>query len=387
MDNTEAMDSTELQSKLLQQLESVIDPELGCNIVELGMVQGISVQASEIQIKLALTTMGCPLRAQISTDIKAAVKVLAPEHKVTINWVEMNAEEKAAAMQLARKVAQQNESTRIPDRCRVIGVASGKGGVGKSSVSVNLAVALAYSGFSVGFIDADIWGFSTPRMLDIDTHLQASNEGDKPLIKPATKAFGTGLLSLVSMGLLTHDESSALMWRGLMLNRAVQHFCEDVEWPEDLDYMIIDLPPGTGDVAMGLALMVPRTEVLVVTTPSLAAQRVAVRAVSMARKSNLRVIGVVENMSYYEESGQKHEIFGSGGGAQLADDSGLELLAQIPIEPEVASGGDTGQPIVLQDSPAATAIRSLAIRLNEQSVDLSQGCSARLLDAIEAALD
>ena len=210
-----------------------------------------------------------------------------------------------------------------------------------------------------------------------------------PKIVPHEKVIGTGLLKIVSMGFLVDDEGSALMWRGLMLNRAVQHFLEDVRWGE-LDYLLIDMPPGTGDVQMGLARMLPRAEMLVVTTPARSAQKVASRAVSMARKSYLRVAGVVENMSAFVcDHGESYPLFGSGGGAELARDAGVPLLAQIPLEPSVAAGGDNGQPIALGDGPAAEAFRALATRIVEEAVPpvAMAGCSARLLDAAVAALD
>ena len=191
------------------------------------------------------------------------------------------------------------------------------------------------------------------------------------------------------MGHLVDDEETALMWRGLMLNRAVQHFLEDVSWGE-MDYLLIDMPPGTGDVQMGLARMLPRAEMIVVTTPARSAQKVAVRAVSMARKSYLRVVGVIENMSSFEcEHGSSYELFGSGGGAQLAHDAGIPLLGRVPIEPSVARGGDDGRPVALGTGPAATAFREIADRLVEDYVPPADmaGCSARMLEAALAALD
>ena len=380
-------------------LTHVVDPELGANIVELGMAREVVVAAqgelpdrvnggtpegAVVVVTLALTTSGCPLRAQLRRDIIERVGSLPGVGEVRISWAEMTKAEKADAMAIARKRASERAPTDLlPARTRVILVASGKGGVGKSSVTANLAVALAGRGMTVGLIDADIWGFSIPRMLGIDGRLQAAAEdGDDGkdsdakisphrIQVPSTLHDGPGgAVEAVSMGFLVDDESVALMWRGLMLQRAVQHFLEDVAWGE-LDYLLVDLPPGTGNVQMGLAHLLPRAEMLVVTTPSLAASRVARRAVSMARNNYLRVIGVVENLSsYVAPDGSNHEIFGSGGGEFLAHESGVPLLGKIPIEPAVAQGGDDGKPVALQlshidasaapPSPAARAFGELA---------------------------
>jgi ATP-binding protein involved in chromosome partitioning len=259
---------------------------------------------------------------------------------------------------------------------------------------VNLAVAIAARGYTVGVLDADIWGFSVPRMLGVEGRIsgvegQILADGERPKIAPITTTVGDGTIKVVSMGLLVDAEETALMWRGLMLNRAVQHFLEDVRWG-DLDYLFIDMPPGTGDVAMGLARMLPRAEMLIVTTPALTAQKVAIRAASMARKSHIRVAGVIENMSAFVcDHGETYPLFGSGGGELLANDAGAPLLGQIPLEPSVAAGGDTGRPIALGQGPAAEAFRALADQVLTEAVPPVEmaGCSARMLDAAAAALD
>jgi ATP-binding protein involved in chromosome partitioning len=269
-------------------------------------------------------------------------------------------------------------------------VASGKGGVGKSSVTVNLAAALAARGLVVGLLDADVWGYSVPRMLGVDGRLAGTMRDDRKVMVPHERAIGDGVLRVVSMGFLVEDEATALMWRGLMLNRGVQHFLQDVQWGDDLDYLFIDMPPGTGDVQMGVAKLLPRAEVVIVTTPAVGAQKVAGRAVDMARKSYLRVAGVIENMSAFTcDHGTSYALFGSGGGQALADAAGIPLLGQVPLEPSVSEGGDTGEPVVLGDGPAADAFRAIATRIVDEAVPMPEmaGCSARMLDAAVAALD
>ncbi|MFM7068531.1 MAG: Mrp/NBP35 family ATP-binding protein [Actinomycetes bacterium] len=373
---------------IMEMLRGVVDPELGADIVELGMARGVQVhEHGHVDVAIALTTAGCPLRAQIQKDVRARIVPLPGVERVTISWGELTADERASAMERARrKIAERPESTTVPHTTKVVMVASGKGGVGKSSVTVNLAAAIAATGRTVGVLDADIWGFSVPRMLGVDGRLEGDPTSGK--IVPHTVPCGAGELRIVSMGFLVEEEGSALMWRGLMLNRAVQHFLEDVDWGP-LDYLLIDMPPGTGDVQMGLARLLPRAEMIVVTTPATAAQKVAIRVVDMGRKNFLRIVGVVENMSVYvDEDGKAHRVFGAGGGQRLAAEAGVPLLAEIPLEPAVSSGGDTGQPVALGDSPAATSFRELAQLLIDELVpptDLA-GCSARLLDAVDAAL-
>ncbi|MBN2623697.1 MAG: P-loop NTPase, partial [Acidimicrobiales bacterium] len=282
-------------------LRGVIDPELGSDIVDLGMARSAEVQPDgTADVTIALTTAGCPLRSQIQHDIKARVGSLPGIAEVRLHWTEMTAEQRSTAMSKARwNVAQKPEDTSVPLAAKVILIASGKGGVGKSSVTVNLAAALAAQGHTVGVLDADIWGFSVPRMLGVDGRLAGTTDDGRKQMVPIERKVGEGVLRVVSMGLLVDGEETALMWRGLMLNRGVQHFLQDVRWGDDLDYLLVDMPPGTGDVQMGVAKLMPRAEVVVVTTPARAAQKVAFRAVGMARKSYLRVAGVIENMSAF----------------------------------------------------------------------------------------
>jgi ATP-binding protein involved in chromosome partitioning len=369
-------------------LRGVIDPELGSDIVELGMARGASVDDDgAVTVTVALTTAGCPLRAQIQKDVRRRVESAPGVTSVNIEWAAMTPDEKAAAMAKARWNARESAPvTEVPALTKVIAVSSGKGGVGKSSVTVNLAAALASSGFTVGVLDADIGGFSVPRMLNLDGRLAGA--GDERKIVPTEKAVGEGLLKVVSMGLLAEREDTALMWRGLMQNRALQHFLEDVRWG-DIDYLLVDMPPGTGDVQMGLARMLPRAEVVIVTTPALAAQRVASRAADMARKTYLRIAGVIENMSAFTcEHGTSYALFGEGGGQALADEVGVPLLASIPLEAEVSAGADRGEPVALTHGPAAEAFTELARRIADEAVPPSEmaGCTARILERAEEAL-
>ena len=374
--------------QVMDLLRGVIDPELGSDVVDLGMARGASIDDDgTVTVTLALTTAGCPLRAQLQRDVKARVGSAPGVRDVRIDWTEMTPEQKAHAMARARWNAKEAAPpTAVPAATRVLAISSGKGGVGKSSVTVNLASALAAEGRAVGVLDADIGGFSVPRMLGVEGRL-AGDQSEKKIV-PLTKVVGSGRLEVVSMGLLAEREDAALMWRGLMQNRALQHFLEDVRWG-DLDDLLIDMPPGTGDVGMGLARMLPRAEVVIVTTPARAAQQVAARAADMARKTYLRVAGVVENMSSFTcEHGTTYALFGEGGGAALAEEVGAPLLASIPLEPSVAAGGDAGTPVALGDGPAAEAFRALARRLVDEAppADAMAGCSARILERVEAAL-
>ncbi|MET0459360.1 MAG: P-loop NTPase, partial [Ilumatobacteraceae bacterium] len=348
-------------------LESVIDPELGSDIVSLGMVPAVTVdEGGVVQVTVKLTIGGCPLRADIKREIETRVGIHPGVTDVRITWGEMNADERTEVMLKARwNARQQAGDTQVPASTRVLAVASGKGGVGKSSVTVNLAVALARQGRTVGVLDADIWGFSVPRLLGMSERMEAErvDGSDRPLITPNTLAVGDGLLKVVSTGFLV-DEDTALMWRGLMLTKAVEQFLRDVNWGA-LDDLLIDMPPGTGDVQMGLARLLPRADMVVVTTPALAAQKVAQRAADMARRSFVRVVGVIENMTDFTcDHGTSYPLFGAGGGAALAAEIGVPLLGQVPLEPAVSAGGDAGRPVALQSGadagPAALAFRAIA---------------------------
>jgi ATP-binding protein involved in chromosome partitioning len=342
---------------VLSTLRGVRDPELGGDIVELGMVTDVVVVDGSIEVGIALTVAECPLRNQIEDDARRRVESMPGVDQVRIRTTGMTKKQRADLMSVARARAREGaEPTKVAPTTRVIAIGSGKGGVGKSSISVNLAVAMAESGLRVGLLDADIWGFSTPRMLGVDDRLEA--DADTKLIVPVV---ARGVM-LVSTGLIIETEETALMWRGLMLSKALEQFLKQVEWGE-LDYLIIDLPPGTGDIQMALTRMLPQAEMVVVTTPQRAAQKVAVRVADMARRSHMPIIGVIENMAGLAcDCGRVHEVFGNGGGAELAEDLGVPLIASIPLDPEVVPGGDHGAPVVISGtaSPAGAALRAAA---------------------------
>jgi len=377
-------ESGERVEEVRQSLRAVIDPELGDTIVDLGMVRSIDVAGGHVVVDVALTVAACPLRSQIERDVRGQVESLDWVDSMEIRIATMDATERAAVMARARwKAREDAPDTAIPATTRVLAIASGKGGVGKSSVTVNLAVALARRGLTIGILDADIWGFSVPRLLGMEGGVEAR----KGKMVPLEKKVGTGLVRVLSMGFLA-DEEQAIMWRGLVLNRAVQQFLQDAHWG-DLDYLLIDLPPGTGDVQMGLARLLPRTEMLVVTTPPLAAQKVAARAADMARKGYLRVAGVIENMSDFTcEHGTTYALFGSGGGSRLAHGLGVPLIGSIPLHPDLAAAGDAGKPVAGEEGELATLFAELARVVAEEVAPLleTSSCSARLVERVRAAV-
>jgi ATP-binding protein involved in chromosome partitioning len=374
------------EEQVVERLRAVIDPELGDDIVDLGMVRRVEVSGDgDVRVEVALTIAGCPLRTQIERDVRGSVGAVPGVRSVDLLMAQMDADERAAVMARARwKAREHAPATAVPPRARVLAVASGKGGVGKSSVTVNLAAALAARGLTVGVLDADIGGFSVPRLLGMEGRLEARDGKMVPLERPVDR----GVLRVLSMGFLA-EEDRAVMWRGLLLNRAVQQFLQDAHWG-DLDYLLVDLPPGTGDVQMGLARMLPRTEMLLVTTPPVAAQRVAARAADMARRGYLRVAGVVENMSDFTcEHGTTYALFGAGGGRRLAVELGVPLVGTIPLHPDMASAGDAGRPVALGEGELAAVFAGLAdtVANDVAPVVETSGCTARLLDAVADAVD
>jgi ATP-binding protein involved in chromosome partitioning len=370
-------------------LRGVVDPELGSDIVDLGMVSDVSVvDDGQVTVTVALTISGCPLRVQIREDVESRVRALPGVSGVTVRFGEMTQAQRSDVMQRARRRAADNApDTEVPLTTRIIAVASGKGGVGKSSVTVNLASALAARGFAVGVLDADIWGFSVPRMLGVSGRLGAA---DERRIQPQEVPVGQGRLKVVSMGLLVDDEDMAIMWRGLMLAKALEEFLVKVAWGE-IDYLLLDMPPGTGDVQMALGRMLPRAEMLVVTTPARAAQKVAVRVADMARRSYLKVLGVLENMSVFTcEHGEDYHLFGSGGGQALAEALGVPLLGRVPLEPAVSTANDEGKPlsVAAPESGAGAVFSAVAERVASEllpPIDMTD-CTARVLAAVESSL-
>jgi ATP-binding protein involved in chromosome partitioning len=356
------------ETQVLEALRPVQDPELGRSIVDLDMVRGIRVDDGRVAVTVALTVAGCPLRAEITDRVTRAVQPLEGVHDVDVELTVMTDEERAALrdrMQGERGGAGQGQahgpSAAIPfadpsSGTRVIGLSSGKGGVGKSSVTVNLAIALRRLGHDVAILDADVYGFSVPKMLGI---AQEPVVIDGMIVPPV----GHGV-KVVSTGFFVGDDQPVI-WRGPMLHKALEQFLTDVLWGEP-DYLLVDMPPGTGDVALSLSQFMPRTEVFVVTTPQAAAQRVAQRSALMARKVNLPVRGVIENMSWFTgDDGKRYPIFGAGGGQSLAESLGVPLVAQIPLVVALREGGDVGAPVTVVDpaSEASAAFAELADRV------------------------
>ena len=359
------------ESAVIEALRPVEDPELHRSIVDLDMVRGVRIDGSRVDVQVALTVAGCPLRNEIQDRVTGAVTALADVDSVGIDFTVMTDEDRAALRQKlhgdpgATAGTHQGhghaEGREIPfadpaSKTRCLLIASGKGGVGKSSVTTNLSVALAQQGHSVAVVDADVWGFSIPRMLGVDRPPVVI---DEMLVPPEANG-----VRCISMGFFA-QEDQPVIWRGPMLHKALEQFLTDVYWDEP-DFLIIDLPPGTGDIALSLAQFLPRGEVYVVTTPQPAAQRVAQRAAFMAQKVNLEVKGIIENMSWFTgDDGKRYEIFGAGGGVDLADRLDVPLLGQVPLLPALREGGDAGHPIVVTepDSEAARSFSEIARRI------------------------
>ena len=365
---------------LLKHLSSVYDPELGVNIVDLGMVKDIAHENEIVTVKLALTIASCPMRNQIESEITRKLELIENVTSVEIEMVEMNQDERTAVMEKARLRARENaEPTKINPKTRVLAIGSGKGGVGKSTISTNISVGLTNSGFKVGLLDADIWGFSIPRLLGIKGRIKANDE--KQMIP-----FEHNGLKVISTGLITEDEDTALMWRGLMLSKALEQFLQNVEWGE-LDYLIIDLPPGTGDIQMALSRLLPQAELLVVTTPQLMAQKVATRVADMAKRSFIPLLGVIENMSYFETyEGKTFNIFGEGGGSSLANQFSIPLLSSIPISEDTNNEADDGNPLILQEknSPTKRELLELVKTIEEKLPPIQdETCTGRLAKVFE----
>jgi ATP-binding protein involved in chromosome partitioning len=343
------------KDQVTEALRAVIDPELRRDIVELEMVRSIEIHPNGVvDVVVSLTTAGCPIRSHFQTGVTQAVRELDGVTGVNLSFDVLSDNEKAAlGRKLGRAALPEGALAQVSN---VICIGSGKGGVGKSSVTANLAAALAGNGKQVGVLDADVWGYSQPRMLGVGAQRPRVN-AERKLI-PITALEG---IRVMSIGFFV-EQDAAVVWRGPMLHKALQQFLEDVEWGE-LDYLLIDLPPGTGDVSMTLAQLLPQAKFLIVTTPQPVAQKVAARSAEMATKLKLEIAGVIENMSgFVTPSGERFELFGEGGGQLLADQLEVPLVAQIPLTMPLRRQSDAGVPLVFSDpdDPAAQALEHAA---------------------------
>ncbi len=330
-------------------LRNVLDPEIGRPIEDIGMLKDVTVDGGSVRVTVLLTIDGCPLRDRITHDVTEAVRPLPGVDRVDVVLGTMSDEQRGQVATQLRGGRPQEQSFFTDGRTAVLAIASGKGGVGKSSVTANLACALAAEGHTVGIVDVDVWGFSIPRMMGV----MARPVGLDDMILPP-EAHG---VKVISMGFFVPEEQPVI-WRGPMLHKAVQQFLGDVYWGE-LDFLLADLPPGTGDVSISLAQFLPGAQMVVVTTPQDAARKVAERAGRMAAQVHQRVAGVIENMSYFlcPHCGEPTPIFGEGGGQEAATTLGVPLLARIPLTPALREGGDAGTPIVVAD-PRSEASRA-----------------------------
>ena len=342
------------KEQITQALTAVIDPELRRSIVELGMVRSIVVgDRGEVEVVVSLTTPGCPIRSHFQQAVIEQVSRLEGVSGVTVEFDVLSNEEKGRLQQtLGRQRLPQGALAQVKN---VVCVASGKGGVGKSTMTANLAATLAAEGNASGALDCDVYGYSIPRMLGVDRKPEVNGE------RKIVPVEGPAGVKVMSIGFFLED-NAAVVWRGPMLHKAIQQFLEDVDWGA-LDYLLLDLPPGTGDVSMTLAQLLPQAKVLVVTTPQPAAQSVARRAAEMAGKVDLELLGVIENMSpFTSPDGQRFAIFGEGGGQLLADELDVPLVGKVPLSEALREHADAGVPLVLSspDAPAAQAIRDAA---------------------------
>jgi ATP-binding protein involved in chromosome partitioning len=360
------------EEQIIEALRPVEDPELHRSIVDLGMLRGVDIRDNGVVgVLIALTVPGCPLKNEIERRVSEAATRLDGVTSIDLEFTVMSDEDRenlrrtlhgdAASSAGSDQAHGHAEGREIPfakntSKTRALLISSGKGGVGKSSVTTNLAVALASQGYSVGVVDADIYGYSIPRMLGTDRDPVVI---DEMLIPP--EAWG---VRCISIGYFV-PQGEAVIWRGPMLHKALEQFLTDVFWDEP-DFLLIDMPPGTGDIALSLAQYLPRGEVFVVTTPQPAAQKVAALSAAMAAKVNLPVRGIIENMSWFTgDDGKRYEIFGSGGGQELADELGVPMLGQLPLVPAIREGGDNGRPITAVDpeSESARIFQEIALQI------------------------
>jgi len=333
------------REEILKALEQVIDPELKRNVVELDMVRDVSIDGGDVTVGIALTVAGCPLRSSFEEQVAKALAPVDGVERVSLEFDVMTPEERSAlTARLRGSVNERTKGIQLDRATRVIAVASGKGGVGKSTLSANLAAAFSQLGQRTGILDADVYGHSIPHLLGVD---QKPVAVDRMIVPPVR-----GELKLMSIGFFL-DDNQPVMWRGPMLHRALEQFLTDVHWGE-LDTLVVDMPPGTGDVSISLGQLLPRAEAVIVTTPQPLAQEVAARAALMAQKTNMRLLGVIENMS--------GEAFGTGGGERLAEELGIPLLGRVELDARLRESGDAGEPLVESDpdSEPARAIMEIA---------------------------
>jgi ATP-binding protein involved in chromosome partitioning len=341
------------RDQILKALEAVIDPELHKDIVTLEMVRSINVQDGVVDVTVSLTTPGCPIRSHFETGVRDAVAKLEGVEQVRVAFDVLSDQEKGRLQQkLGRGSLPAGALAQVSN---VVCIGSGKGGVGKSTLTTNLAAALRDEGKTVGVLDADVWGYSIPRMFGLGA--------DRPPVSPERKIIPleAGGVKIMSIGFFV-AEDAAVVWRGPMLHKALTQFLEDVEWGE-LDYLLVDLPPGTGDVSMTLSQLLPEAKFLLVTTPQPTAQKVARRAAEMAHKVSLEIAGVIENMSgFTAPTGERYQLFGEGGGQELADDLDVPLLGKVPLTMPLREQSDAGVLLVVTDpdDPAAQSIRQAA---------------------------
>jgi ATP-binding protein involved in chromosome partitioning len=345
---------TPTKEQITEALKGVIDPELRRSIVELGMVRSVQIaDDGRVDVVVSLTTPGCPIRSHFQNAVAERVGEIEGVTGVGVGFDVLSNEEKGRIQQsLGRQRLPEGALAQVKN---IVCVASGKGGVGKSTLTANLAAALAADGHAAGALDCDVYGYSIPRMLGVKGKPEVSEERK---IIPLTGPAG---VKVMSIGFFL-EENAAVVWRGPMLHKAIQQFLEDVDWG-DLDYLLLDLPPGTGDVSMTLAQLLPQAKILIATTPQPAAQSVARRAAEMAEKVDLELLGAIENMSgFTTPDGQRITIFGEGGGQLLADELDIPLLGKVPLSQELREHADAGAPLVLEhpDDPAAQAIRDSA---------------------------
>jgi ATP-binding protein involved in chromosome partitioning len=341
------------EQRIREALVAVIDPEIRRSVVELEMVRELRIDGARVDVTIALTTPGCPMKANLEQQVVQHVGAVDGVESVTVTFDVMSAEQRTGLRLKLSGGGDEQTKLSLDPATRVIAVASGKGGVGKSTLTANLATALAVGGAEVGVIDADIYGYSMPRMLGISRRPVAV---DQMMIPPVNHG-----IKIMSIGFFV-DDDGAVPWRGPMLHRALEQFLSDVHWGE-IDYLVVDMPPGTGDIPISLGQLLPSPDLVIVTTPQLAAQRVAMRAADVAAKTGMRVAGVIENMSHLVCAccGEITRPFGEGGGRRLAADLGVPLLGQVPLDEPLRVASDGGTPLVVSDPESASALAITAI--------------------------